>query len=160
MVPLQVPGGDVFGLTVVVLAFLTGFAFFVAILYAEHRKEMKLIESGQYPVADREAGTWVLAAGLLLLALGLADLLRAVWLGTVPDDGLTLTLLGVAALFYFAFRRREIRRAASRTEPADARRGRRDAPSDDPQETSSRDGATGGVGDVEPGGPTDEDPTP
>mgnify|MGYP006934456619 FL=1 len=66
---------------------------------------MKLIETGQY-AEPREPGAWVLAAGLLLLAFGLADLLRAAWTDTVPDDGLTLTLLGVAALVYFAYRRR------------------------------------------------------
>ena len=113
MVPLRTLDGGVFGLVVVGLAFLTGLAFFAAILYTEHRKEMKLIETGQY-AEPRESGAWVLAAGLLLLALGLADLLRAVWTGTVPDDGLTLTLLGVAALVYFAYRRREARRAAER----------------------------------------------
>ncbi|WP_251343246.1 hypothetical protein [Haloplanus halophilus] len=111
MTPLQVPGGDVVGLAVIGSVLLIGLAFFGAILYAEHRKEMKLIESGQYPATRQDAGTWVLAAGLLLLALGLADLLRAVWLGAVPEDGLTLTLLGVAALAYFAFRRREARRS-------------------------------------------------
>ena len=120
MVPLRTLDGGVFGLVVVGLAFLTGLAFFAAILYTEHRKEMKLIETGQY-AEPRESGAWVLAAGLLLLAFGLADLLRAAWTDTVPDDGLTLTLLGVAALVYFAYRRREARRAAERdTETTDS----------------------------------------
>ena len=113
MVPLQMSGDGVLALVVVALAFLTGLAFFAAILYTEHRKEMKLIETGQY-AEPRESGAWVLAAGLLLLALGLADLLRAVWTGTGPDDGLTLTLLGAAALVYFTYRRREARHAAER----------------------------------------------
>jgi len=118
MVPLQLLD-DVVGLAVVALVFLVGLAFFAAILYTEHRKEMKLIETGQYP-ESRESGTWVLAAGLLLLALGLADLLRAVWTGTVPEEGLTLTFLGVAALVYFAFRRRMAGEAGDGTdEPAD-----------------------------------------
>ncbi|MFB6107965.1 MAG: hypothetical protein ABEJ82_03870 [Haloplanus sp.] len=110
MVPLQVPGEGILGLALVGLVFLVGLAFFGAILYTEHRKEMRLIETGQYR-AGEGAGTWVLAVGLLLVALGLADLLRAAWLGVVPDDGLTLTFLGLAALAYFAFRRREARQA-------------------------------------------------
>ncbi|AZH26088.1 hypothetical protein [Haloplanus aerogenes] len=113
MVPLQQSPDGVFGLVVIGLVFLTGLAFFAAILYTEHRKEMKLIETGQY-AEQQESGTWMLAAGLLLLALGLADLLRAAWAGAVPEEGLTLTLLGVAALVYFAFHRREARRAADR----------------------------------------------
>jgi hypothetical protein len=122
MVPLQFPGEGVVGLAVVGIVFLTALAFFGAILYTEHRKEMKLIETGQY-AAERESGTWLLAAGLLLLALGLADLLRSVWAGAVPEDGLTLTLLGVAALVYFAYRRREDRRAATTREGEARARG-------------------------------------
>jgi hypothetical protein len=112
MIPLQLFGDGNFALAVVGLAFLTALVFFGAILYTEHRKEMTLIESGQYADVREAPGTWVLAAGLLLLALGLADLLRAAWLGVVPEDGFTLALLGLAALVYFAFRRRETRRAA------------------------------------------------
>ena len=112
MFPLQIPGESVLGLAVVGVVFLTVLAFFGAIIYTEHRKEMKLIETGQYH-EPRESRAWVLAAGLLLLALGLADLLRAVWVGAVPGDGLTLALLGVAALVYFAYRQREDRRTAA-----------------------------------------------
>jgi len=126
MVPLQLPPDGLLGLAVVGLVFLTGLAFFVVIIYTEHRKEMRLIETGQY-AEPRETGTWVLAAGLLLLALGLADLLRAVWTGTVPGEGLTLTFLGVAALVYFAYQRREERRRAESAAGTDT-----DTPSNEP----------------------------
>jgi predicted transporter len=137
MVPLQLVS-DVLGLAVIGLVALVGLAFFAAILYTEHRKEMKLVETGEYAEAQ-ESGTWMLAAGLLLLALGLADLLRAVWTGTVPEDGLTLTLLGIAALVYVAFRRREARQAGvdgdtGRSPDVDA-----DADVDASSETAPRD---------------------
>jgi hypothetical protein len=112
VVVLQGVVADVVGPLVVGLIVLGAIALFGAVLYTEHRKEMKLIETGQYPEGG-ESDRWVLAAGLVLLALGLADLLRAAWVGESPGNGLTLALLGVAALVYVAFRHREERRAAS-----------------------------------------------
>lgn len=90
-------------LAVVVLA---GTAFAGALLYLDHRKTMALIESGQYEAERRERNTWILAAGLLLVAVGLGQAVEAVAAGT-PPEGLTLALVGGAALVYYVVRRRE-----------------------------------------------------
>jgi len=94
-------------LLVAVLALVGVFA------YTEHRKEMALIESGQYAAERVQPAPWVLAVGLLFLAIGLADIVRAAWLGAVPDEGLTLAALGLAALAYYWFRRRGTRDVGS-----------------------------------------------
>jgi len=86
-------------------------ALLFALLYTEHRKEIALIESGEYGDVTARPAPWLLGAGLVLFAVGMADVFRAVWLGSVPDEGLTLTALGLAALAYYWFRRREVRAA-------------------------------------------------
>jgi MYXO-CTERM domain-containing protein len=109
-VPLQI--GE--GLVVLVgmgLLFVAVLALVGVFAYTEHRKEMALIESGQYAAENVQPAPWVLAAGLLLLAVGLADIVRAAWAGTVPGDGLTSAALGLAALTYYWFRRRQTRNA-------------------------------------------------
>ncbi|WP_423750742.1 hypothetical protein [Salinirarus marinus] len=113
----------VFG--VVAFVILAALALVGALAYAEHRKEMPLIEAGAYEEA-RGDRTWLLAAGLLLLAVGIADLLRSALLGVVPESGITLSMLGLASLVYYYLRLRETRRKrASELEasesPADER---------------------------------------
>ncbi|MFC6989502.1 hypothetical protein ACFQJD_13760 [Haloplanus sp. GCM10025708] len=63
---------------------------------------------------------------MLLLAVGIADLLRSALLGVVPESGITLSMLGLASLVYYYLRLRETRRKrASELEasesPADER---------------------------------------
>ena len=89
----------VFG--VVILAFV---AVVGGIVYLEHRKEMALIEAGAYD--DRESDNWILGAGLVLLALGVADVANALWQNAVPGDGLAMALLGAAALVYYYLKHR------------------------------------------------------
>ena len=89
----------VFG--VLILAFV---AVVGGIVYLEHRKEMALIEAGAYP--ERGADNWILGAGLVLVALGLADVVNALWQSAVPGEGLAMALLGVAALVYYYIKHR------------------------------------------------------
>ncbi|AUV82817.1 hypothetical protein C2R22_15195 [Salinigranum rubrum] len=90
-------------LTLVVLA-VTGFVG--ALLYLDHRQTMALIASGQYADAKRDGRAWVLAAGLVLVAIGVGQAAESVAAG-MPPEGLTLALVGVAALVYYVVRRRE-----------------------------------------------------
>jgi MYXO-CTERM domain-containing protein len=118
-VPLQIGEGLVvlvgMGLLFVAVPALVGI-----FTYTEHRKEMALIESGQYAAENVQPAPWVLAVGLLLLlAVGLADVVRAVWAGTVPGDGFTSAALGLAALGYYWFRRRGTREVDTDAETGD-----------------------------------------
>jgi MYXO-CTERM domain-containing protein len=113
-VPLQIGGEGTLILVGMGLLLLAVLALVGVVAYTEHRKEMALIESGQYAAATAEPAPWILAAGLVLLAVGLADVVRAAWTGTVPQEGLTLAALGLAALAYYWFRRRGTRDATPR----------------------------------------------
>jgi MYXO-CTERM domain-containing protein len=110
-VPLQVGGESTLILVGMGLLLVAVLALVGIFAYTEHRKEMALIESGQYAAENVQPAPWVLAVGLLLLAVGLADVVRAAWAGTVPGDGLTSAALGLAALAYYWFRRRGTRDA-------------------------------------------------
>ncbi|MFC7202098.1 hypothetical protein ACFQJC_01115 [Haloferax namakaokahaiae] len=89
-------------LVVVMLAFLAGIAYF------EHKKEMALIESGQYLAADRDPRAWILAGGLVVLALGLGDVVSSLLSGTDFSGGITAVFLGIAALAYYFYKRRAL----------------------------------------------------
>jgi hypothetical protein len=106
-----------FGFLALAVAAITAFAG--ALLVLDHRQTMALIASGQYADARRDGRAWVLATGLLLVALGVGRAAEAVAVGA-PPEGLTVALVGCAALVYYAIRRHE--------HPADAadRRGRLD----------------------------------
>ena len=86
---------------VLILAFV---AVVGGIVYLEHRKEMALIEAGAYP--ERGADNWILGAGLVLVALGVANVVNVLWQNGVPGEGLAMALLGVAALVYYYIKRR------------------------------------------------------
>jgi hypothetical protein len=104
-----------FGFLALVVVAITVFAG--ALLVLDHRQTMALIASRQYADARRDGRAWVLAAGLLLVALGVGQAVEAVAVGA-PPEGLTVALVGCAALVYYAVRRHE--------RPSDAanRRGR------------------------------------
>ncbi|MGM0592573.1 MAG: hypothetical protein ACQETI_13290 [Halobacteriota archaeon] len=89
------------------LVVLAGFGIFVSILYTEHRKEVALIEAGVYGEPEDDLRAWILALGLLLVAVGLADIVTAALSGAVPDNGVPLAFVGVAALAYYYFTCRE-----------------------------------------------------
>ncbi|AXG07478.1 hypothetical protein DU500_14170 [Haloplanus rubicundus] len=117
-VPLQIGEGIVV-LVGMGLLFVAVLALVSIFAYTEHRKEMALIESGQYAAENVQPAPWVLAVGLLLLAVVLADVVRAAWAGTVPGDGLTSAALGLAALAYYWFRRRGTRDSGADGETGD-----------------------------------------
>jgi hypothetical protein len=88
------------------------------LLYLEHRKEMALIETGQYDEYRRDSRAWVLGGGLVLLALGLADVVTALLAGSTPQEGVAAAFLGLAGLAYYFYRRREERAAVDATNRA------------------------------------------
>ena len=90
----------VFGLMILAFVAVVG-----GIVYFEHRKEMALIEAGAYDDA-KGSDNWILGAGLVLVALGVADVVNAVWQNAVPGDGLAMALLGAAALVYYYLKHR------------------------------------------------------
>lgn len=98
------PVTDLVAFGFLALVVLVTIGFFAAVLYAEHRKTMALIETGQYADA-RDDPTWVLAAGLLLVAIGVGQAVEALAAGA-PLEGLTVALVGVAALAYYGIQRR------------------------------------------------------
>jgi hypothetical protein len=107
--PVGVLGPEAVGVGVVLVVSAGFFGFLALVYYLEWRKEMRLIEAGEY--RQEAVGSWVLAAGLVALAVGLASVVNAVARGVVPDEGLVLAFLGVAGLVYYHLRRREARRA-------------------------------------------------
>lgn len=82
------------------------------ITYLEHRKEMALIEAGMYDPEAADSRAWVLGGGLVLLALGLAEVTTALLVGTVPQEGIAATFVGLAALAYYFYKRRASERRA------------------------------------------------
>lgn len=91
---------------VVALVVVVGAGFLAAVLYLDHRQTMALIERGQYTDAQEASRTWLLAAGLLLVAVGVGTAIEAFASGD-PLTGVTAALVGVAALAYYSLRRRD-----------------------------------------------------
>ena len=81
------------------------------ITYLEHRKEMALIEAGMYDPEAADSRAWVLGGGLILLALGLAEV-TTLLVGGVPQEGIAATFVGLAALAYYFYKRRASERRA------------------------------------------------
>jgi uncharacterized membrane protein HdeD (DUF308 family) len=98
-----------FVLALVAVMFGIIFGFVAVVVYLEHRKEMALIESGQYPV-DTDTRAWVLAGGLLALAVGVGQLVVTLANRGAVGPGVVLALVGVAALVYYFVKRRQERR--------------------------------------------------
>lgn len=84
-----------------------GLAFYLSRL--EHEKEMALIEAGQYRQLRNDSRAWILGGGLLLAALGLADVTTTLLAGGVPQEGVAAAFVGIAALAYYFYKRREDR---------------------------------------------------
>ena len=104
VIPLQFLS-EAFGALTFFIIFGSLIAFVAGAVYLEHRKEMALIEAGAYDDV-KESDNWILGAGLVLLAIGLANVVNAALQGSIPGDGLALTLLGVAALVYYYIKHR------------------------------------------------------
>ncbi|MDS0299268.1 hypothetical protein NDI76_11005 [Halogeometricum sp. S1BR25-6] len=83
-----------------------GLAFYLSRL--EHEKEMALIEAGEYRQLRTDGRAWILG-GLLLGALGLADVTTTFLAGGVPQEGVAAAFVGLAALAYYFYKRREDR---------------------------------------------------
>mgnify|MGYP000397321614 CR=1 FL=1 len=90
--------------TVVLVAFAV-VAFGAWVVYLDHRRTAALIEAGEYRADDGRA--WVLGGGLLAVAIGLGQTTESYAATGAVGDGPTLALVGVAALVYWAVRRRE-----------------------------------------------------
>ncbi|AQL44512.1 hypothetical protein BV210_08110 [Halorientalis sp. IM1011] len=90
----------------VFVVFGLGLALVLGIAYMEHRKEMRLIEEGAYAEVAEDGRAWILALGLLLVALGLGNVVES-YLGGTGIEGITAFLVGVAALTYYAIKRRQ-----------------------------------------------------
>lgn len=114
MVPLQFLPESTRILVVGSAELLAGFGLLTVALYVDHRKEMALIESGAYAEVRADARAWILGGGLLLLAVGLADIVRTLVQGGVPSEGFFAAFVGGAALVYYYLKRRENRRSAHR----------------------------------------------
>ena len=103
----SVADAAVFGFLALVVVLTLGLVG--ALAYLDHRKTMALVESGQYVEAEAEADagapTWVLAVGLVLLAIGLGGVAEALVAGA-SVEGLTTAFVGLAALAYYALKRR------------------------------------------------------
>lgn len=94
------------------------FGFLFAAAYLDHRREMALIEAGAYEqVSDSRA--WILAGGLLLTAVGIGSLIQSLLTSGLIGDGLTVALVGLAALLYYWIRHRQ---STALTENVDANR--------------------------------------
>jgi hypothetical protein len=104
---LQFGGFDgvlAFGFVLVVVGL--GLGLVLAIAYMDHRKEMRLIEEGAYAEAAEDSRAWILALGLLLVAIGLGNAIEG-YLGGTEVEGITAFLVGLAALAYYAIKRRQ-----------------------------------------------------
>ncbi|WP_336001149.1 hypothetical protein [Halorientalis halophila] len=93
-------------LGMVFVVFGLGLALVLGIAYMDHRKEMRLIEEGAYAEAAEDSRAWILAVGLLLVAIGLGNAVET-YLATGGVDGITAVFVGVAALAYYAIKRRQ-----------------------------------------------------
>jgi Asp/Glu/hydantoin racemase len=109
MIPvLQFAAFDgVFALGFALLVVALGIVMILGIVYMEHRKEMKLIEAGAYEAVKEDSRAWILAVGLLLLAVGVGNMLEDAIAGVPVVDGITAALIGIAALVYYGIKRRQ-----------------------------------------------------
>ena len=104
---LQLGGFEgVVALGMIFLVFGLGLALVLGIAYMDHRKEMRLIEEGAYAEAAEDSRAWILAVGLLLVAVGLGNAIES-YLGGAGIEGITAFLVGLAALAYYAIKRRQ-----------------------------------------------------
>ncbi|KAB1193848.1 hypothetical protein GJR96_10530 [Haloferax sp. MBLA0076] len=110
MIPIQsgFSLGDVFFFLPFALLGVAILTFGVVIAYLEHRKEMALIESGQYAEVNSDSRAWILGGGLLVLALGLGSVVSALLSGSAVGDGVTAVFVGLAALAYYFYKRRTV----------------------------------------------------
>ncbi|ELZ78535.1 hypothetical protein C455_12648 [Haloferax larsenii JCM 13917] len=110
MVPLQTASGigDTLFFAPFVLLGIAILGFGAVAVYLDHKKEMALIESGQYADADRDSRAWILGGGLLLLALGLGSVVSSFLSGGsgAVGEGVTAVFVGLAALAYYFYKRR------------------------------------------------------
>ncbi|SEN44027.1 hypothetical protein SAMN05216388_1003116 [Halorientalis persicus] len=93
-------------LGMIFVVFGLGLALVLGIAYMDHRKEMRLIEEGAYAEAAEDSRAWILAVGLLLVAIGLGNAIES-YLGGAGIEGITAFLVGLAALAYYAIKRRQ-----------------------------------------------------
>ncbi|WP_193363637.1 hypothetical protein [Halogeometricum pallidum] len=109
MTPIQFLLGDAaFFLPFAVFALgALGLVFYLSRL--EHEKEMALIEAGEYQQLRNDSRAWILGGGLLVGALGLADVTTTLLAGGVPQEGVAAAFVGLAALAYYFYKRREDR---------------------------------------------------
>lgn len=110
----------VIALGFVFVVFGLGLALVLGIAYMDHRKEMRLIEEGAYAEAAEDSRAWILALGLLLVALGLGNAVES-YLGGGGIEGITAFFVGVAALAYYAIKRRQGQSGAETTGNDDER---------------------------------------
>ena len=104
---LQLGGFEgVVALGMIFVVFGLGLALVLGIAYMDHRKEMRLIEEGAYAEAAEDSRAWILAVGLLLVAVGLGNAIES-YLGGAGIEGITAFLVGLAALAYYAIKRRQ-----------------------------------------------------
>jgi isoprenylcysteine carboxyl methyltransferase (ICMT) family protein YpbQ len=108
---LEFPG-ELATLVFVIAVLAVIFGFVLAVVYLEHRKEMALIEAGAYEQVREDGRAWILAGGLLLLAVGIGTVLESLFTGAAVGDGITVALVGVAALVYYWLKRGEPEAAA------------------------------------------------
>ncbi|WP_424016956.1 hypothetical protein ACOZ4N_13855 [Halorientalis pallida] len=92
-----------------------GLALVLAIAYMDHRKEMRLIEEGAYAEAAEDSRAWILAVGLLLVAVGLGTGIES-YLASGGVDGITAVFVGLAALAYYVIKRRQGGTAANQSD--------------------------------------------
>ena len=121
MLQFSVPESS-FVLAAVAVLFGIVFAFVAVVIYLEHRKEMALIEAGQYPV-DADSRAWVLAGGLLALAVGVGQVVVSLANEGTVGPGVTLALVGVAGLVYYYLKRRQDGREADESRENGGRAG-------------------------------------
>lgn len=103
------PSDGLFALVLVFGMVAFGLLLSLGIAYMDHRKEMALIEAGAYDEVSEDTRAWILGGGLLLVAIGLGTLAETLLSGGTIDNGITVALVGVAALVYYVVKRRQSR---------------------------------------------------
>ena len=100
--------GDVLFFTPFVILGVAILVFGAVMVYLDHKKEMALIESGQYEEVNPDPRAWILGGGLLLIALGLGSTISSFLAGNAVGDGVTAIFVGLAALAYYFYKRRVV----------------------------------------------------
>jgi hypothetical protein len=116
--PIQSLLGDALFFVPFALFLLGALALVVYLARLEHEKEMALIEAGHYDQLRTDSRAWILGGGLLVVALGLADVTTTLLAGGVPQEGVAASFVGLAALGYYFYKRREDRVDAARATQA------------------------------------------